>query len=68
MHLLFSFDEDTTVEKTIKQTLACQLSSSLMQLLFLFDEDTTVEKTIKQTLACQLSSSLMQLLSRVTRT
>ena len=44
------------------QTLACQLSSTLMQLLFSFDRDTTVEKTLMQTLACQLFSTLMQLL------
>ena len=44
------------------QTLACQLSSILMQLLFPFDWDTRVEKTLMQTLACQLSSTLMQLL------
>ena len=51
------------VEKTlIQQTLACQLSSTLMQLLFSFDQDMRVEKTLIQTLACQLSSTLMQLL------
>ena len=50
------------VEKTLIQTLACQLSSTLMQLLFSFDQDRRVEKTLIQTLACQLSSTLMQLL------
>ena len=62
MQLLFSFDQDTRVEKTLIQTLACQLSSTLVQLLFSFDQDTRVEKTLIQTLACQLSSTLMQLL------
>ena len=60
------------LEKTLIQTFACQLSSTLMQLLFLFDEDMRVKKTFIQTLACQLSSTLMQLLcnscSRLTRT
>ena len=37
------------------QTLACQLSSTLMHLLFLFDWDKRVEKILMQTLACQLS-------------
>ena len=50
------------VEKTLIQTLACQLSSTFMQLLFSFDQDMRVEKTLIQTLACQLSSTLMQLL------
>ena len=50
------------VEKTLIQTLASQLSSTLMQLLFSFDQDTRREKTLIQTLACQLSSTLMQLL------
>ena len=62
MQLLFSFDQDMRVEKTLIQTLACQLSSTLMQLLFSFDQDMRVEKTLIQTLACQLSSTLMQLL------
>ena len=39
----------------MQTTLACQLSSTLMQLLFSFDWDTRVEKTLMQTLACQLS-------------
>ena len=47
------------VEKTLIQTLACQLSSTLMQLLLSFDQDMRVEKTLIQTLACQLSSTLM---------
>ena len=62
MQLLFSFDQDMRVEKILIQTLACQLSSTLMQLLFSFDQDMRVEKTLIQTLACQLSSTLMQLL------
>ena len=40
-------------------TIACQLSSTLIQLLFSFDQGMRVEK---QTFACQLSSTLMQLL------
>ena len=51
-----------TVQKTLIQTLASQLSSTLMQLLFWFDKDTRVEKTVIQTLACQLLSTLMQFL------
>ena len=50
------------VDKTLIQTLACQLSSTLMQLLFSFDQDMRVEKTLKQTLTSQLSSTLIQLL------
>ena len=50
------------VEKTLIQTLTCQLSSTFMQLLFSFDQDMKVEKTLIQTLACQLLSTLMQLL------
>ena len=61
MQVLFSFDQDMRVEKTLIQTLACQLSSTFMQLLFSFDQDMRVEKTLIQTLACQLSSTLMQL-------
>ena len=49
------------VDKTLIQTLACQLSSTLMQLLFSFDQDMRVEKTLKQTLTSQLSSTLIQL-------
>ena len=30
MQLLFSFDKDIRVEKTLIQTLACQLSSTLV--------------------------------------
>jgi hypothetical protein len=48
--------------RTLMQTLASQLSSTLMQLLFSFDRGTRVEKTLMQTLASQLSSTLMQLL------
>ena len=44
------------------QTLASQLSSTLVQLLFSFDRGMRVEKTLVQTLASQLSSTLMQLL------
>ena len=68
MQLLFSFDQYMRVEKTLIQTLAGQLSSTLMQLLFLFDQDMRIEKTLIlektliRTLACQLSSTLMQLL------
>ena len=62
MQLLFSFDQEMRVKKTLIQTLAGQLSSTLMQLLFSFDQDMRVEKTLIQTLACQLSSILMQLL------
>ena len=50
------------VEKTLIQTLAGQLSSTLMQFLFSFNQDMRVEKTLIQTLACQLSSTLAQLL------
>ena len=34
------------VEETLVQTIACQLSSTLMQLLLSFDEDMRVEKTL----------------------
>ena len=51
MQLLFSFDQDMGVEKTLIQTVACQLSSTLMELLFSFDQDKRVEKTLIQTLA-----------------
>ena len=50
------------VEKTHMQTLASQLSSTLMQLLFSFDRDMRVEKTLMQTLASQLSSTLVKLM------
>jgi hypothetical protein len=49
-------------EKTLVETLASQLSSTLMQLLFSFDRGMRIEKTLMQTLASQLSSTLMQLL------
>ena len=62
MQLLFSFDRGMKVEKTLMQTLASQLSSTLMQLLFSFDRGMRVEKTLMQTLASQLSSTLIQLL------
>ena len=62
MQLLFLFDQDTRIEKTLIQTLACQLLSTLMQLLLSFDQDMSVEKTLIPTLACQLSLTLMQLL------
>ena len=42
------------VEKTLIQTLACQLSST-----FSFDLDMRVKKTLIQSLVCQLSSALM---------
>ena len=60
--ILFSLDQDMRVEKTLIQTLAPQLSSTLMQLLFPFDQDMRVEETLIQTLVCQLPSTLMQLL------
>ena len=47
-----------SVEKTLIQTLASQLSSTLMQLLFSFDQDMRVEKTLIQTLASQLSCNM----------
>jgi hypothetical protein len=64
MQLLFSFDRDMRVEKTLVMlTLACQLSSTLMQLLFSFDRGMRlmrVEKALMMlTLACQLSSTLI---------
>jgi hypothetical protein len=64
MQLLFSFDRDTRVEQTLMQTLASQLSSTLVQLLFSFDRGMKVEKTLMQTLASQLSSSFDQDLNR----
>ena len=42
MQLLFSFEQDMRVEKALIQTVACQLSSTLMQLLFSFDQDMKV--------------------------
>jgi hypothetical protein len=65
MQLLFSFDRGMWVEKTLMQTLASQLSSTLMQLLFSFDRDMEFEKTLVQTLASQLSSSYDRGLSSV---
>ena len=61
IRLLFSFDHNMRFEKTLIQTIACQLSSTLMQLLFSFDQDMRVEKTLIQTLGCKLST-VMQLL------
>jgi hypothetical protein len=58
MQLLFSFDRAMRVEKTLMQTLASQLSSTLMQLLFSYDQGMRVEKTLMQTLVSQLSSTL----------
>ena len=55
MQLLFSFHQDMRVEKTLIQTLACQLSRTLMQLLSAFDQDMRVEKTLVQTLSCHNS-------------
>ena len=49
------------VEKTLIQTLTCQLSSTLMQLLFSFVGVRRFEKTLIQTFA-YLSSTLTQLL------
>ena len=43
------------VEETILQTLACQISSTLIQLLFLFDQDIRLRETFLQTLACRTS-------------
>ena len=57
MQLLFSFDQDMIAEKTLIQTLASQLSSTLMQLLFSFDQDMKVEKTLaSQLLSTRLTS------------
>ena len=61
MQLLFSFDRGMRVEKILMQTLAYQLSSTLMRLLFSFDRGTRAEKIFMQTLACQLSSILVWL-------
>jgi exonuclease VII small subunit len=55
MQLLFSFDRGMKVEKTLMQTLASQLSSTLIQLLFSFDRGMEVDETLMQTLASQLS-------------
>ena len=49
------------IEKTLIQTLACQLSTTLIQLLFSFDQDMTVETTLIRTFISQLSITLMQL-------
>ena len=45
------------VDKTLVQTLACQLLSTLMQLLFSFDQGMRVQKTLIRTLPSQLSST-----------
>ena len=59
--LLFSFDQDMTVEKTLLQTL--------MQLLFSFDQVIKVEKTFIQNLAGQRSSTFVSPFSfHLTRT
>ena len=50
MQLLFSFDQDMRVEKTLIQTLACQLSSTLMQLLFSFDQNISCKLSLLSTL------------------
>ena len=64
----YSVQRDVTkerVDKTPVQTLACQLSSTLMQRLFPFNQDTRVKKTLIQTLhACQLSSKSCYRLTR----
>ena len=57
--LLFAFDQDIRVEKTLRQTLACQLSSTLMQLFFSFEQDMRIEKTLTQTFVSHLSSTLV---------
>ena len=44
--LLFSFDRDMKVEKTLTQTFAGQFSPTLVELLFSFDRDMRVEKTL----------------------
>ena len=62
MQLLFFYNQDMKVKETLIETLACQLSSTVIQLLFSFDQDMRVGKIFMQTLACQLSSTLMQLL------
>ena len=49
------FYQDMRVEKTLIQTLACQLSLTLMQLLFSFDQDKRLDITLIQTLAYQFS-------------
>ena len=61
MQLLFSFD--LTVDKTVMQTLACQLPSAIMQLLFSFDGDTRVHKNLMRPLACQVSYTFDQRLT-----
>ena len=47
-----SFDKDIIIEKTLRQTLAYQLSSS-------FHQDMIVEKTLMQTHASRLPSTLI---------
>ena len=55
-----NFDE-TRLEflLSLMQTLASQLSSTLMQLLFSFDQDMRVVEALIQTLPSQLSPTLM---------
>jgi hypothetical protein len=64
MQLLFLFDRDMRVEKTLMN--ANSRFSTLMQLLFLFDRDMKVEKTLMQTLVSQLSCKLLFLNSHAT--
>ena len=59
VQLFFWFDQGMIVKKTLIQTLACHLSSTLMQLLFSFDQDTGVEKHLIKIFAAQLQSTLM---------
>ena len=64
MQLLLSFDQDMTVEKTLIQTLSCQLSSILMHstlvLSFSSEQDMTVHKTLTQTLASKLAKNILR--------
>ena len=64
MQLSSSFDQGIRVEKSVIQTLACQLASSRMQ-RFSFNPDARVEKTLKKTLASQAISTLMQLMQKL---
>ena len=59
---LFFLDQHIIVKKTLMQTLALQLSLTLMQLMFLFGQDMRIQKTLVQTLASQVTSTFMQLL------
>ena len=61
MQLLFSFDQDTRVDETLMQTLACQLSCNSCSRL---TKDTRVDETLMPTLACQLSCNSCSRLTR----